>query len=326
MGHALAKKAACCDGTHQADAEVHVCVLPSPLGGAGLEEQEESWALEVQARSSSSIADPTSSYSHWRGFREFEVLSRHRETRDMMTFTLVPAEGVQEVFSFFPGQSIKIKVDPDNSGFYVGRDYTLISAPGEACLQICVKRLPFGKVSNFLHEEATVGAKLLVSKPTGSFTAAHSDGTTAVLLSAGVGITPMVALLRELGPRVVLSAHVDKSEETHAFRDLFEAVGVLTQVQYTRKNGRPPRDIGARLARLVGTDHDWYICGPRGFMSDAVDTLSDAGADMGRVHIESFRPPPAASKSPASIASKVDINHYGCWVPRTGTARLTGGG
>lgn len=196
----------------------------------------------------------------------------------------------------------------------------MISQPGENFLQIAVKRLPFGKVSNFLHERAVEGSQLLVARPSGNFTPMRSEDATAVLISAGIGITPMVALLQALGDRVALAAHVDKTEDAHPFQQMFSEAGIVTQVQYTRKSGRPPRDIGARMVRTVGVDHDWYICGPRGFMSDAVDTLSDAGVDLGRVHVESFRPAPQPQSSSVRLVQQ--IPQYGCWAPQPQRPKL----
>jgi len=259
----------------------------------------------------------------WSGFREFVVVSRQQETHDITSFFLQSFYSPNETFNFLPGQALRIKVDPDESGVCLRRDYTVISQPGETFLQIAVKRLPFGKVSSFLHEQAIEGYPLQIAKPSGNFTAMRSQDATAVLLSAGIGIVPMVALLQELGGRVALAAHVDKCETAHAFQQMFQDAGVPTQVQYTNKSGRPPRDFGARLVRSTGVDHDWYICGPRGFMNDAVDTLSDAGVDLGRVHVESFKPVPQPQASPMRLAQQAP--EYGCWGPRLASNRLKGG-
>lgn len=327
----IVAKGACCDGSdpvlHQG---VSICVEPSPLGATvvGLEERDEILhQFHAVANFSKFRADTDHLVelgSVWTGFREFVVMSRQVETSDIMSFFLKSADCPQETFSFVPGQALRLKVDPDGTGAFLKRDYTVVSQPGEDFLQIAVKRLPFGKVSCFLHEKAEVGSRVLVAKPAGEFTARPSEESTAVFLSAGIGITPMVALLQELGDRVVLAAHVDKTEEAHAFRHMFKEAGIPTQVQYTRKNGRPPRDIGARLVRTAGPNHDWYICGPRGFMNDAVDTLCDAGVDLERVHVESFRPAPQPPSSPIRVVQTVP--QYGCWVPRQApsTNRLKG--
>lgn len=319
MGNLVARGGVCCDGS---DAVHHhsitTCVEPTPLGTTvvGLEERDE---ILHRFHASGLVKYRTDSEhlvelgSRWTGYREFVVVSRLIESSDVTSLLLRSVEYPQEIFDFQPGQALRLKVDPYDSGDFLKRDYTVVSAPGENFLQIAVKRLPFGKVSCFLHDHINVGSQLLLAKPSGEFTAMTAPDSTAVLLSAGIGITPMVALLHELGDRIVLAAHVDKSEDTHLFRKKFTEAGVLTQVQYTRKNGRPPRDIGARLVSIAGANHDWYICGPRGFMNDAVDTLYDAGVDMDRVHVESFRPLP----QPSSPVIRVQqIPQYGCWVPR----------
>lgn len=306
-------KGGCCDGH---DAMLHqgvsICVEPTPLGAAvaGFAERDEFLhQLQLSTRAEHD-SDPTELAIRWSGFREFIVVSRQKETSEITSFFLKCADCLQETFHFLPGQALRVKVVPDDSGVAVNRDYTVVSAPGEHFLQIAVKRLPVGKVSTFLHDRAIEGSKLLVAKPSGKFTAMRSSQASAILLSAGIGITPMVALVQQLGVRVALAAHVDKSEEAHPFRQMFLDAGVKTQVHYTRKNGRPPRDIGARLVRSTGVDHDWYICGPRTFMNDAVDTLSDAGVDSKRIHIESFRVVQQPQVSPVQVLAV----EYGCWV------------
>lgn len=315
---ALSTKGACCDGTDvMRHGGVSVCVEPMPMGSSvvGFEERDEISHIAHLAHPPCRVFPDQEVCAGWTGFRPFRVASRRAETADITEYTLTPVDSNGEKFDFRPGQALRMKVDVDGVGTLLKRDYTVISRPGETYLQIAVKRLPFGKVSSFLHEHALEGAELLVAKPTGTFIVPQSSrDTTAVLLSAGIGITPMVALLQALGKRVALAAHVDKSEDTHAYRQRFTDAGVTMQVQYTKSVGRPPRDIGARLVRTAGVDHDWFICGPRGFMNDAVDTLSDAGVDMGRVHVESFRPMPAPTAAPVQLVQPQQ--QFGCWIPR----------
>jgi nitric oxide dioxygenase len=233
----------------------------------------------------------------WRGFQEFRVIRRESETATVTSFVFKPVGSTGVYFDFSPGQYLTLRVEPDSTGKPAFRHYTVTSLPGLPYLQISVKRLPGGKVSNFLHDHLLEGRKLHLSPPFGNFTAsllggpAPPGGGSVVLLSAGIGITPMFALLQALGPkRVVVAAHVDKREETHAFRHKFLETGVAVQVHYTSEQGRPTPDIAARLAKTVGTEHDWYLCGPGGFMCDAMRALSGAGVDPDRIHHESFGP------------------------------------
>lgn len=226
----------------------------------------------------------------WRGFREFVVVRKERETPDVATLTLRPLDAWDRSFDFSPGQFLTLKVDPHGDGLTAPRHYTVTSPPGMPYLQISVKKLKGGKVSTYLHDKVKEGANVLVSPPFGVFTAPLSESSTVVLLSAGIGITPMLALFQELGPRVKMVAHVDKTEDMHPFRQRFAGSDCQVQVHYTRREGRPPRDLAAKLAKAVGTDHHWFICGPSSFMCDAMRSLVGAGVAADHIHHEAFAP------------------------------------
>merc|ERR1740129_2047454 len=115
------------------------------------------------------------------------------------------------------------------------RHYTVTSAPGQPLLKCCVKRLEGGKVSNAVHalkEGDVVG----LSPPFGTF---GMNGRPAVLISAGIGATPMKAFLEADKSKVKMAVHVDKSEATHPFRQEFLDSGVSSHFHYTDKSGRP---------------------------------------------------------------------------------------
>jgi|EP00927_Polykrikos_kofoidii_P071899 nitric oxide dioxygenase len=228
----------------------------------------------------------------WLGFRRFIVARREEVARDVVRFTLKPADARGVYFDFSPGQFVSVKVDPDGDGRTAPRHYTVTSQPGMPCLQICVKRVPKGKVSNYLLDRCSDGQELLLSPPFGTFTAKLTKGeySTAVLVSAGIGVTPMLALLPELQEKVVLAAHVERSEDTFVERETYLGYGTAVQIHYTSKKGRPGRDFAASLVGSVGVSHDWYICGPSSFMVTAMRSLTEAGVDATRIHFEVFGP------------------------------------
>eukprot|EP00927_Polykrikos_kofoidii_P045943 TRINITY_DN40094_c0_g1_i1.p1 TRINITY_DN40094_c0_g1~~TRINITY_DN40094_c0_g1_i1.p1 ORF type:complete len:445 (+),score=90.89 TRINITY_DN40094_c0_g1_i1:568-1902(+) len=230
----------------------------------------------------------------WRGFLKFVVTRRQQETEDVVVFTMKPMDATGVYFDFHPGQFVSVKVDPDGEAI-APRHYTVISPLGMPYLQIAVKKLPGGKVSTYMHERVAVGQCIHLSPPFGVFTpvpAALGEKSTAVLLSAGIGITPMLAFMQALGAKVMLAAHVDRCEDAHPFRERFANASSFA-VHYTRDaeaKGRPSKDYAAELARKVGFDHDWYICGPVAFMCDAMQSLSMVGVDTARIHFEAFSP------------------------------------
>lgn len=251
------------------------------LAGA-LIDREETLYREAKARSGG-----------WRGFRRFAVTRRHRETADVMTFTLKPVESLGVYFDFSPGQFVTVKVDPDGDGLTAPRHYTVTSQPGMPFLQISVKRVEGGKVSSYLHDHVKDGQALLISPPFGAFVpvpAALGEKRSSVLISAGIGITPIVALQQALGKQVVMAVHVDKSEEAHPFLQRFIDAGTTLESHYTSKEGRPSKDMAGVVSDNVGPDHDWYICGPSGFMCDVIRSLTSRDVDATRIHFEAFGP------------------------------------
>jgi nitric oxide dioxygenase len=236
----------------------------------------------------------------WRGFRRFLVARREIVARDVVEFTFRPADARGVYFDFSPGQFVSVKVDPDGYGLTSPRHYTVTSSPGLPYLQICVKRIKNGKVSNFLIDKCTDGQEVFVSPPFGTFTSklaerqGSGDNSSVALLSAGIGITPMLALLPELRNRVVIAAHVDRSEETFPHHKRFMQAGTQciteTKVHYTGTSGRLTKEFAASLVARAGPKHDWYICGPSSFMVGAMRSLTAAGVDATRIHFEVFGP------------------------------------
>lgn len=221
----------------------------------------------------------------WRGWQDFTLTSRKQEATDIVTFTFEPAQAGP--IDFTAGQFVSLRVDaPDE--LVAPRHYTVTSAPGEPFIQVTVKKIPQGVVSSFLHG-LPVGAAVQLSPPFGTFT----PGTdSAVLVSAGVGITPMVALQRALDVR--LAVHVDRTEAAHAFRGAFPSRCFYSGPQRTMGRGggagRPAMRELAAAAVAAGTEHDFYVCGPGTFMLDMKQALVDRGVRANRVKYEAFGP------------------------------------
>lgn len=149
------------------------------------------------------------------GTREWEVVERVPETADVVTLRLRPVDG-GPVSGFRAGQYVSVGVDlPD--GAHQIRQYSISGAPGAGLRQISVKRIE-GEVSAFLHAHAGVGDRLTLSEPYGDLVLDGDDARPLLLASAGIGVTPMVAMLASLaadghtGPVTVV--HGDRSPPT----------------------------------------------------------------------------------------------------------------
>ncbi|MBB6119265.1 globin domain-containing protein [Nocardiopsis algeriensis] len=232
----------------------------------------------------------------WRSWR---VAGRTEQTPDAVTLTLEP-EDDSPAPDFRPGQYVSVRVRmPD--GVRQARQYSLTGWDGRQ-RRITVKRLragetPAGEVSTLLHDTAVPGETLMVSTPAGDVVLPDGEHPL-VLVSAGIGCTPMVAMLHRLAEqqstRRVLVLHADRSAEDHAHRDeiaaLVEALPNAEAVNWYEQGegGRKGlMDIGAVE---VPEGAEVYLCGPLPFMRDVRTQFLDAGVPARLIRYEVFGP------------------------------------
>lgn len=209
----------------------------------------------------------------WRGEREFELVRKVEQAAGTMSFDLAPTDGYSGGFEYSSGQYLTIRINGKTP-----RHYTLTSASGDTTLQCTTRLLDGGDVSSYMHGEMAIGERCLLGPPVGIFTPQHSD-SDAVLISAGIGVTPMFSFLGSIGPRVKHAMHVDQSPERHAFRTEFEQAGVDCKFIYTDESGMPDLSKEAeRLCETVGPEAEYYVCGPPSFMSTMEEELQKRGA------------------------------------------------
>lgn len=139
----------------------------------------------------------------WEGFRTFKVAKKVQESEVITSFYLVPDDG-QPIASYEPGQYISIKIQPEAQSFTQIRQYSLSDTPGKPYYRISVKRergvleRPDGVISTHLHDHIEEGSQVELSAPAGDFTLNTEDKRPVVLLSGGVGLTPMISMLNTL--------------------------------------------------------------------------------------------------------------------------------
>lgn len=241
-------------------------------------------------------ADPATPWRRW------SVVERIQETDDVVSLRLVPADG-GALPQIAAGQYVSVAVDlPD--GARQARQYSVSSANG-AAVQLSVKRVdasegaPEGLVSQYLHHHATVGTQLELGPFAGDVTLAEGDGPIA-LISAGIGITPLVAMLETLADREttqdVLVAHADRAPRAHALRAAQErAVRRLPNASLHRWYEEDSGDLGQPgrmdLSALdIAPETTAYLCGPLPFMRAARTQLMQAGVPAEHIHYEVFGP------------------------------------
>ncbi|MCW5252626.1 globin domain-containing protein [Streptomyces sp. SHP 1-2] len=238
----------------------------------------------------------------WQGM---EIVERDEQTPDAVSFVLRPADG-GPVRPFSPGQYVSVRSElPDGSRQI--RQYSLSSAPGRPEWRITVKRVtgdgrPDGEVSTWLHSRARAGDVLDVSAPFGDLALADGGGPL-LLASAGIGVTPMLAMLDHLHTtgttRPVAVVHADRTPADHAHRE--EHLGLVAALPGSRLHlwyeepGRNAPD-GARTGRAELADVDLpedvtvYLCGPVPFMRAVRGDLLRRGVPARSVHYEVFGP------------------------------------
>lgn len=244
----------------------------------------------------------------WSGFKTFKIIRKVVESDVIDSFYLAPANG-EKVPCHKPGQYITVRV-PDAKTGTTMRNYSLSSAHHPEHFRISVKAEPEGAVSNYLHGK-TVGDVIEIGPPCGEFfldlTEHHER--PLVLLSAGVGITPLLAMLEsvqsEQPERKIIFIHGSLHGKTHAFADhVREIAATNTNITAHMRYSEPSdEDIAAKRfdsigfidAELIeslvpGRDCDYFFCGPKPFMAAIYRQLLAWGIPGNQVHFEFFGP------------------------------------
>lgn len=241
------------------------------------------------------------------------VAERVTQAEDMISLRLELESG-ESPASFHPGQYVSVVVELQ-PGVYQQRQYSLSDAPNGKDWRITVRREktvednPAGVVSNWLHDNIQIGAVLMVSQPFGDFSPALKGEGPIALLSAGVGITPMISVLNALavrGPgRKVIFAHAARSQayvpHLHDIETAGQTLQRLTPHFYLESGeGAKLAGTSAQSGRmdaggLVAQDPDlaeatFYLCGPLPFMQAQRTSLLAQGIPVDRIHREVFGP------------------------------------
>ncbi len=260
------------------------------------------------------LSEAESTRQQW---REFRVVRIEDESKFIRSFYLEPVDGVLSMFKAGQFLTLRLKMGGD----LLIRTYTLSSGPADTLYRISVKRelatgknAQVGKVSGFLHDQVKVGDCLEAKAPLGNFTLDAGVARPAVLLSAGVGITPMMSMLRHTlheGMRtrylrelifVHAASHV---EERPFYSEIRQFVGqsggvisyysVLGQIDEKAAPEVDFQHVGRMTTKFMQSimpadDSDYYLCGPPAFMQNMYDLLRDLNVVDQRIHAKEFGP------------------------------------
>lgn len=257
--------------------------------------------------------------TRWRPFRVSRIVD---ESRAIRSFHLLPADG----FGLVPhraGQHLPIRITLPGSDKPLVRTYTLSVAPSDAAYRISVKR--DGAVSGHLHDTLRVGDVVEARAPAGGFTLDAHAARPAVLLAGGVGITPLLAMLRHvvyeglrtraIRPTILIQAA--RSREDRPFAEELAGLaaaagGAVRIVRVLSDPGDAVAGIDYDAAGRIDTgllarvlpfgDYDFYLCGPPAFTQALYDGLRGLNIADDRIHAEAFGPAALMRSAPAGAA------------------------
>lgn len=264
----------------------------------------------------------------WLGWRTFTVSRKVKESEEITSFYLKPEDG-QALPDYRPGQYVTLRVSVPELGLKQPRQYSLSARPGADYLRISVKRedprkegQDPGYVSSTLHNAVSEGDTVELSAPAGNFFLLNPE-VDNVLISAGVGLTPMMSMTHHLlaeiaDPNTSLKAdhaaqsqdrkqifflHAARSSDVHALREELGALAeqnsnlhifiAYEQVKETEVRGEDYHvlgrlDLSAVPAEYLPEDADYYLCGPVPFMHEQYRSLLALGIAKERIHSEAF--------------------------------------
>ncbi len=227
------------------------------------------------------------------------------ESADVLSLTMQSPDG-QPLRMALPGQYVVLRLQPTPGGLPLFRSYSLSGPLSTESYRISVKIEPNGAAGTYLRDHVLAGDALYVSSPRGSFILQSGEGPVA-LLSAGIGATPVLAMLHELAAtrstRHVLWLHAARDRRHHPFaaevrRLMLALPHGHSYVCYSRpgSDDKLGEDFNAagRLSRSVfdevgvPREADVYLCGPTRFMADMKETLVTLGVVAERIHVEIF--------------------------------------
>ncbi len=244
----------------------------------------------------------------WRPFRVSRI---ERESSTVMSFLLEPDDG-GGLALFDAGQHLPVRLVLDQGESPTERNYTLSVAPSDGVYRLSIRRQ--GRFSAHMHDRMRVGDRIEARAPRGDFTVDARRPRPLLLVSAGIGITPMLAMLRHVvheglrtrRVRPTLFVHGARNRDERAFHEEVDALAVAARgaVRVVQALADPDADaregvdfdvagrVDAALLQsaLPTTDIDVHLCGPAGFMQDAYAALRAAGVADADIHAEAFGP------------------------------------
>ena len=300
------------------------------------------WSFEALVRSqdahpgatgNAGLVPAAAAHTAQPGFRPLRVSRIDRECVDVISLTLQPTDE-KPLTTPLAGQFVVLRLRPRPDGPLLFRSYSLSGLPSDEHYRVSVKVEPNGAAGDYLNSNVRTGDVLDVSEPRGSFTLRPGDGPV-VLLSAGIGATPVLAMLHALSASATLREvwwlYSARDGKSHSFgAEVRQLLTMLargrSQIWYSRpaaddREGREYNATGRLEIKVldqlgVPREGDFYICGPSSFLSDLSTGLAAWGVPPDRIHSEIFAGGP--SLRPGMTATPVRAPRQPAGTPGTG--------
>lgn len=308
-----------------------LATMKSVLGDAATPEIMDAWAAAYWQLADIMIAREAQLYAtapNWNDWKEFRIAKKQKESEEITSFYFEPVEQGFEVPEYKPGQyiSVNVFVEELDGGVWQARQYSLSDAPGKGYLRISVKKEPGvelatpegkthpGYISNLLHEKKEEGDVIKLSPPFGDFfyeeTREEGAESPVVLISAGVGVTPLLSILEFLtkkkSDRPITWIHAARNAQVRAFKPHIDGLAAANPNLKTVVFAAKPEDkevqgehydvqgrldlnnLSKDLIHANNQNTAYYTCGPTQFMLDIEAKLNAFGVPSERVKMELF--------------------------------------
>ncbi|QHE52378.1 NO-inducible flavohemoprotein [Pontibacillus sp. HMF3514] len=256
----------------------------------------------------------------WSGYKPFFVDQKIQESDEITSFYLKPVDETP-LPAFQPGQYIGVELTIPGDTYRHIRQYSLSDAPNKPYYRISVKRDGEGSVSNYLHDDIKEGDTLPVSAPAGDFVLDFNKNTPVVLLSGGVGLTPLTSMLNTVvknqPEREVIFIQAARNGNVHGLKEEIAQLSnnnenITSYIVYSepteadRKDGNHDKEgiITFEWLQevLPHNEMDYYFCGPEPFMDTVYNALKQLGAAEEQINFEFFGP-----AKPLEIKQNVNV-------------------
>ena len=312
-----------------------LAAIKDVLGDAATDEVLNAWKEAYQVIANAFISFEQGLYQQveevkggWRDFRKFVVDKKVKESEVITSYYLKPQDG-GPLATFQPGQYISVKVEiPGVKNTHI-RQYSLSDSPGKDYYRISVKQesgndtKPDGLVSTYLHQQIKEGDILEISAPAGVFTLDEQNDRPVVLLSGGVGLTPLTSMVNTLvekyPERPVTFIHAAINGNFHAFAQHMTELAsknkqLKNYVVYERPTDNDRRfqnfdregfiTIDWLKSILKSNQMDFYFCGPTPFMKAMYKGLKQWGVEKEHIHFEFFGPAGELEEQAETVQAK----------------------